>query len=497
MCVPVVDPEENILAVIKVVNKNFVKSPGGGEMEEARWSEEDSLILQSIAESAGVALHKGKLLRDVMNEQKKNKSLIAVMKTINKFQDNVDEQIKELVAITYQMIDVERVTLFLVDEVRKELICTVSKDKDFEGTRLPIGNGIAGQVAREGETLIVQDVEKDTKFSKWSDQHTGFKTKNILCMPIRDHRKKIIAIIQLLNKNANFNDYDVDVLEAFSQEIASAIKKALLEKAFHRGKSEEDESLLGLFAQYSTAKSTSQKKPVTKRGSMAFGNRQSLNHVDVRRRNSSGAYGNRTRSSVDYAIEEGGSPLNKSSDSETNAKDNDNNNKEPTPQPSPNPSSRQLGITTITRKVSDVALEDLLTFPPSDKGTLVEKMNCWDFDVLKYDTRRLVLVAREMIMHYDLPNEFEMGESHLGRFLFAVSKKYRANPFHNFYHAAAVLHISYMMMSKVGCEEFLEKRDIMCCLIGAIVHDIDHTGFNNDFEKNSMSTLALTYNDKR
>ena len=55
-------------------------------------------------------------------------------------------------------------------------------------------------------------------------------------MPIRDHRKKVVAVIQLVNKenNSKFTDNDMDVLDAFSQEIASALKKALLEKVSER-----------------------------------------------------------------------------------------------------------------------------------------------------------------------------------------------------------------------------------------------------------------------
>ena len=72
MCAPIVDPEGNTLAVIKAVNK---ASSYGSEQGDAAtsWSEEDSAIIQSIAESTGVALHKSLLLQDVLIEQKKNK----------------------------------------------------------------------------------------------------------------------------------------------------------------------------------------------------------------------------------------------------------------------------------------------------------------------------------------------------------------------------------------------------------------------------------------
>ena len=81
----------------------------------------------------------------------------------------------QLVNITYDIIEVERVTLFLVDEVRKELICVVSKDNEFEGTRLSIGKGIAGHVAREGVTQVIEDVSTDHRFNEDIDQKTSFE----------------------------------------------------------------------------------------------------------------------------------------------------------------------------------------------------------------------------------------------------------------------------------------------------------------------------------
>ena len=479
MCAPVIDPEGNILAVLKAVNKNNNSVHADNE-DQIKWSEEDSSLLQSIAESAGVALHKAELLSDILNEQKMNKSLISVMKTMNKHKDDVDEQIKELVEITYDIISVERVTLFLVDDVREELICAVSKDKDFEGTRLPIGNGIAGHVASQGETLVIEDAENDSKWCKKVEETSHFRTKNTLCMPIRDHRHKIVAVIQLLNKSSKFTDNDKDILDAFSQEIASALKKALLEKAFQRGStkngSEENETMLGLFAQYSKEK-TYKKKQRAKRSSVVIGQRGNLSNSPV---NTNAASERRKTSSPDV-------PTFSDTPRRTGSlRPGDE------AMISPVHNKRVLSISNVSVD-PDCTLD---SFSSSDRSKLISAMNSWEFDVLKYDSKSLMAVAREFLLSYNIPSEFEMGDDRLEKFLFAVRKNYRKNSFHNFYHASAVMHISFMMLSKVGAEEFLETRDVMCCLVGALVHDVDHTGYNNDFEKNSLSQLALTYNDR-
>ena len=88
ICCPVNDPELNVLAVIKAVNKC------NSEGLATNFSPEDSTIMQAIADSAGVALHKANLHEEIMIEQRKNKSLIRVMKAVNKSKENVDELVQ-------------------------------------------------------------------------------------------------------------------------------------------------------------------------------------------------------------------------------------------------------------------------------------------------------------------------------------------------------------------------------------------------------------------
>lgn len=52
--------------------------------------------------------------------------------------------------------------------------------------RIPIGKGIAGHVASTGKLLNIRDAYNDPLFYRGIDEATGFKTKNILCFPIRD-----------------------------------------------------------------------------------------------------------------------------------------------------------------------------------------------------------------------------------------------------------------------------------------------------------------------
>lgn len=54
--------------------------------------------------------------------------------------------------------------------------------------RIPIGQGIAGHVATSGKLLNIRDAYNHSLFYRGIDELTGFRTRNILCFPIRDEK---------------------------------------------------------------------------------------------------------------------------------------------------------------------------------------------------------------------------------------------------------------------------------------------------------------------
>lgn len=63
--------------------------------------------------------------------------------------------------------------------------------------RIPIGQGIAGHVATTGKVLNIKNAYEHPLFYPGIDQITGFRTRNILCFPVRDE-KKIVGKKKLL-----------------------------------------------------------------------------------------------------------------------------------------------------------------------------------------------------------------------------------------------------------------------------------------------------------
>jgi putative ABC transport system ATP-binding protein len=101
-----------------------------------------------------------------------------------------------------QILGAERATLFLVDEARGELWSKVAQAEGARALeiRVPLGEGIAGHVARTGTVLNVPDAYAEPLFRKAIDEQTGYHTRSVLCAPLADRAGRTFAVAQLLNK---------------------------------------------------------------------------------------------------------------------------------------------------------------------------------------------------------------------------------------------------------------------------------------------------------
>ncbi|MBV8050728.1 MAG: ATP-binding cassette domain-containing protein [Acidobacteriaceae bacterium] len=113
-----------------------------------------------------------------------------------------DNMLEAVVMKIRQLLEAERGTLFLVDQERGKLWSKLAETDGAEPLKIeiPIGAGIAGYVARTGQTLNIADPYKHPDFDPEIDQRTSYRTKSILCMPIFDRQRNVFAVAELLNK---------------------------------------------------------------------------------------------------------------------------------------------------------------------------------------------------------------------------------------------------------------------------------------------------------
>ena len=123
-------------------------------------------------------------------------------------------------------------SLMLLDERTGELVLSVPtgpKAAKLTDMRIPASEGIAGWVVEHGQPVLVPDVKKDERFYKEVDKVSRFKTKSIVCVPLKA-KTKLIGVLELMNKvdGTAFTEEDVVLMSIFAYQAAMAIENARL-----------------------------------------------------------------------------------------------------------------------------------------------------------------------------------------------------------------------------------------------------------------------------
>jgi len=130
---------------------------------------------------------------------------------------------------TNEIMGTERSSVFLYDEKTDELWSLVATGMKNNKIRIPSDHGIAGKVFQSKNPLIINDAYSDPLFYSEIDKVSGFRTKNILCIPLINRKGGCIGSLQALNKKSgHFNDKDVEVVTSISHYVAIALENSKL-----------------------------------------------------------------------------------------------------------------------------------------------------------------------------------------------------------------------------------------------------------------------------
>ncbi|MFL5320763.1 MAG: HD-GYP domain-containing protein [Myxococcaceae bacterium] len=165
---------------------------------------------------------------DLTRRIKKLTSILDVAKAFTGLRD-LDALLPLILAEAAKVVEADRCSLFLLDRERDELWSKVAQGSKDE-IRFKIGTGIAGTVARTGEVINIPDAYADARFNRSFDNASGYRTKTILAVPMRDANGELTGVIQALNKvsSAQFHSEDEELLMVLGGQAASAVENAML-----------------------------------------------------------------------------------------------------------------------------------------------------------------------------------------------------------------------------------------------------------------------------
>ena len=154
--------------------------------------------------------------------------LFEISKSISCIKD-FDEMLKHIVEVAANSLSAERATLFIVDQQKKELWSKSGIGIHQKEIRIPIDTGIAGEVAIKNEYQIIDNPYAHPKFNQKVDRVTGYRTRNILCVPMANINGEVIGVFQILNKKqGSFTPEDAQFLGAMAVSTGIAIENSLL-----------------------------------------------------------------------------------------------------------------------------------------------------------------------------------------------------------------------------------------------------------------------------
>jgi len=138
------------------------------------------------------------------------------------------QMLEQVIKTSQKTLNIAAASILLFGDNEEELFFEVASGpvgKALRQVKLSTRYGIAGQVARTGKPLIVNDVARSEKFHKMIDDTTGFQTKALICAPLMVQHK-ILGVIEAINKmdDTEFEEHDLEAIVSVATTTAMAIE---------------------------------------------------------------------------------------------------------------------------------------------------------------------------------------------------------------------------------------------------------------------------------
>lgn len=144
---------------------------------------------------------------------------------------------ERLVTAITATIGADGSSVWVWDNDRSGLVCLAAYpdlERNVVNVRLNAGEGLAGWVAQNGQSAIVPDVSRDSRYSPAVDDKVGFGVASLLVVPLK-LRDEVIGVLEAVNKReGDFDARDCALLETLASSAAVAIENARLVEALRQ-----------------------------------------------------------------------------------------------------------------------------------------------------------------------------------------------------------------------------------------------------------------------
>lgn len=192
------------------------------------FTESDLELFEAIIQQASVAMQSKIILEEREKEREKEMDFLAVVTHLSSELD-LSQLLDKIIPTITRMLNSDRSTLFINDKKTNELFTMIGQGLGKVELRFPNHLGIAGTVFTTGDTINIPHAYADLRFNPSVDKQTGYFTRSMLCVPVKNKKGNVIGVTQVLNKKGGvFTDEDEGRLAAFTSQIAIGIENAKL-----------------------------------------------------------------------------------------------------------------------------------------------------------------------------------------------------------------------------------------------------------------------------
>ncbi len=167
----------------------------------------------------------------MLDQKQKDDSLLkGILGAISEIAEtrDIDALLMQFSAMAHQLVLADRCTVWVYDKERNMLWSRVADGVDRIETSA--SGGFVGAVVHTGESLIINDVHSDARFNAEVDKKTGYTTRNMITLPLKNSDGEILGVFQSVNKlnNEDYTEEDLKLLLFVTVYIGREIDAALL-----------------------------------------------------------------------------------------------------------------------------------------------------------------------------------------------------------------------------------------------------------------------------
>lgn len=154
--------------------------------------------------------------------------------------DDAAPLLEQIAQEAARLLNCDRSSIFLWDKERNEVEARPALGVKGSSLRIPAGEGIVGETLKTGKAICVEDAYDDPRFNQEVDRKSGYRTRNLICVPLRDAQNTVVGAFEGINQNDGqpFSQDDIECLTQLGTQAALALRNLQERDLLHRSNSQ-------------------------------------------------------------------------------------------------------------------------------------------------------------------------------------------------------------------------------------------------------------------